>query len=64
MSVAAYTNKNTASVTREHNFLGANRGNMCVEQFRLNSAPPVREKTRVDTRDQRRETTKDCKGHE
>ena len=47
--------ENTASVTGEHKLLGENRGNLCVEEFRWNSTPPVREKTRMDTRDQRRE---------
>ena len=30
MSVAAKTRENTASMTREHKFLGGNRGNLCV----------------------------------
>ena len=49
---------------REHKFLCGNRGNLCgVEEFQLDSMPPVREKTRVDLRDKRRETTRDCRGH-
>ena len=36
--------ENTASMTREHKFLGGNRGNLRVEKFRLNSSPPVRER--------------------
>ena len=40
-------------MTREHKFLGGNRGNLCVEEFRRDTTPPVREKTRVDTRDKR-----------
>ena len=50
-------------MTREHKFLGGNRGDLCVKIFGRNSTPPVREKTKVDTRDQRRETTRDCGGH-
>ena len=56
--------ENTASVTREHKFLSGNRGNLCVEECRGDSTPPVQEKTRVDTRDERRETTRDCRGYE
>ena len=33
VSVAAKTRENTASVTREHKFLGGNRGSLCVEKF-------------------------------
>ena len=33
VSVAAKTRENTASVTREHKFLGGNQGNLCVEEF-------------------------------
>ena len=62
MSVAAKTREDTASMTREHKFLSENRGNLCVKAFRLDSTPPVGEKTRVDTRDKRRETTRDCGG--
>ena len=58
MSVAAKTRKGTASMTREHKFLG----NLSVKEFRLDSTPPVRDKTRVDTRDKRRETTRDSGG--
>ena len=50
-------------MTREHKFLGENLGNLCVKEFRLDSTPPVREKKRMDTRDKRRETTMDCRGH-
>ena len=60
MSVAAKTRKDTASMTREHKFLSGNRGNLCVKIFGRDSTPPVREKTRVDTRGKRRETTRDC----
>ena len=49
-------------MTREHKFLSGNRGNLCVKIFGRDSMPPVREKTRVDTRDKRRETTRDCEG--
>ena len=34
VSVAAKTRENAASVTREYKFLGGNRGNLCVEEFR------------------------------
>ena len=60
MSIAAKTRENTVSMTREHKFLGGNRGNLCVKIFGRDSTPPVRDKTRVDTRDRRRETTWDC----
>ena len=43
-------------------FLGGDRGNLCVKEFRRDSMPPVGEKRRVDTRDKRIETTKDCRG--
>ena len=33
VSVAAKTREDTASMTREHKFLGGNRGNLCVEEF-------------------------------
>ena len=33
VSVAAQTRENTASMTREHKFLGGNRENLCVEEF-------------------------------
>ena len=49
-------------MTREHKFLGGNRGNLSVKIFGRDSTPPVRDKTRVDTRDKRRETTRDCGG--
>ena len=62
MSVATKTRESAASVMREHNFLRGNRGNLCVEEFRRDSVYQVREKTRVDTRDKRRETTRDCRG--
>ena len=62
MSVATKTRESTASVMREHNFLRGNRGNLYVEEFRRDSVYQVREKTRVDTRDKRRETTRDCRG--
>ena len=63
MSVAAKTREDTASMTREHKFLGGNRGNLCVKILILDSTPPVREKKRVDMRDKRRETTRDCGEH-
>ena len=34
MSVAAKTREDTASMKREHKFLGGNRGNLGVEEFR------------------------------
>ena len=34
MSVAAKTREDIASMTREHKFLGGNRGNMCVNELR------------------------------
>ena len=34
MSVAAKTREDTASMTREHKFLGGNRGNLCVKELR------------------------------
>ena len=49
-------------MTREHEFLSGIRGNLCVKEFRCDSTPPARDKTRVDTRDKRRETTRDCGG--
>ena len=61
-TVAAYTRENTGSMTREHKFLSGNRGNLCVKILRSDSTPAVREKTRVDMIDKRRETTSDCKG--
>ena len=42
-------------MAREHKFLGGNRGNLCVKEFRSDSTPPVREKTRADTRDKTKE---------
>ena len=44
MPVAAKTREDTASMTREHKFLGGNRGNLCVKEFRSDSTPPVRDK--------------------
>ena len=32
------------SITREHKFLSENRGNLCVEEFRWDSMPPVWER--------------------
>ena len=58
MFVAAKTREDTASMTREHKFLGGNRGNLCVKILWRDSTHPVRENTRVDTRDERRETTR------
>ena len=55
MSIAAKTRENTESVTREHKFLSGNRGNLCVKILRRDSTPPVRDKTRVDTRDEERD---------
>ena len=52
------------SVMREHKFLGENRENLNVEDITLDSTPLVREKTRLDMRDKRRETTRDCREHE
>ena len=37
MFVAAYTRENTASMTREHKFLGRNQENLRVEEFRCDS---------------------------
>ena len=34
VSVASKTRENTASVTREHKFVGENQGNPCVKDFR------------------------------
>ena len=34
VSVAVKTRENTPGMTREHKFLGENRGNLCVEEFR------------------------------
>ena len=51
-------------MTREHKFLGGNQENQCVKEFRCDNTPPVREKGRVDTRDKRRETTRDCTEYE
>ena len=34
MSVAGKMREDTASVMREHKFLGGNRGNLYVEEFR------------------------------
>ena len=61
MSIAAKTREDTASMTREHKFLSGNQGDLCVKILG-DSTPPVREKTRVDTRDKRKETTRDCGG--
>ena len=33
VSVAAKTREDKASMTREHKFLGGNRGNLCVKEF-------------------------------
>ena len=46
VSVAAKTREDTASMTSKHKFLSGNRGSLCVEEFRSDSTPPVREKTR------------------
>ena len=62
VSIATKTRENTASVTKDHKFLGGNRGNLCVKIFGRDSTPPVREKRKVGTRDQRREITRDCGG--
>ena len=56
------TRENTASMTREHKFLGGNPVNPYVKKFRKDSTPPFRDKTRVDTRDKRRETRRGCRG--
>ena len=48
-------------MTREHKFLSGNRGNLCVKELQRDSMPSVRDKTRMDTTDKRRETTKDCR---
>ena len=63
MPIAAKAREDTASMTRKHKFLGGNRGNLCVKILRRDSVPPVRDKTRVDTRDKRRETTRELRGH-
>ena len=34
VSVAAKTREDTACMTREHKFLGGNRGNLCVKELR------------------------------
>ena len=62
MSVAAKTRENTASMTKEHKFLGGNRGNLCERTSMRQSTPSVRDKTRVATTGKRRETTRDCGG--
>ena len=62
VSIAAKTREDTASMTREHKCLSGNRGNLWVKIFGRDSTPPVRDKTRVDTRDKRREATRDCGG--
>ena len=51
MFIAVNTREDTASMTREHKFLGGNRGNLCVKEFRLDSTLPVRDKTTETTRD-------------
>ena len=51
-------------MTKEHKFLNGDQENLCVEGFRRDSTPSVREERRVDTRDERTETTKDCGEHE
>ena len=33
VSIAAKTREDTASMTREHKFLGGNQGNLCVKKF-------------------------------
>ena len=62
MSIAAKMREDTASMTREHKFLSGNRGSLCVKIFGRDNTSPVREETRVDTTDKRRETTRDCGG--
>ena len=42
ISVAAKTRENAASVTREYKLLDGNSGDLCVEEFRWDGAPPVR----------------------
>ena len=58
---ATKTRKGTASMTKEHKFSNGNRG-ACVpknvEMLRLQS------EKRVDKKGTRKETTKDCRGHE
>ena len=61
MSVVAMTREGSASVTREHKFLSINRGNLCVQKLRC-SISPVREKRKVNAKDKRRETTRECRG--
>ena len=61
-SVTMEAREHTVSVTRELNFLNRNRGNLCVKEFKWDSTPPAREKIRVDSRDKRRETTRDYEG--
>ena len=53
VSVAAKTREDTATVTREHKFLVGYQGNLWVEEFRLDSTPPVGETIRVDTSGER-----------
>ena len=64
MFVAAKTRECPASITRDHKFLCGDRGNLCDKEFSRDSTPSVLEKRRVDMRDERRETTRDCRGHE
>ena len=44
MSIAAKTREDRASVTRKQKFFNENRGELCVQKFRLSGTPPVREK--------------------
>ena len=42
-------------MTREHKFLSGNQGNLCVKEFQQDGMPPVQEKKRMDTRENRGE---------
>ena len=64
MSIAAKARESTASAMREHKFLGGDQEKLFDEEFRRDRTTPAREKRRVYMRDKRRETTRDCGGHE
>ena len=62
MSVAAKMRENTASMTRELKFLGENQGDQCGQSILTRQYAFTLRK--VDTRKKKRDTTRDCRGHE
>ena len=54
MSIVAKAREDTAGVTRKHKFLSGHRSDLCVEESKPDSAPPVHE-VRMDTIGKRKE---------